>query len=115
MDNKHVLNNGICIVSEDIPSFYSIAVGIWIKNGSRYEDKTASGTSHFIEHMIFKGTKKRTAKQIAEEMDSIGGQLDAFTGVNTLVFTLKLWINICQWHWIFYLIFCLTLLLRHLR
>ena len=90
MDKKHILNNGICIVSEDIPSFYSITVGIWIKNGSRYEDKYTNGISHFIEHMTFKGTKRRTARQIAEEMDSIGGQLDAFTGREYTCFYAKI-------------------------
>lgn len=73
------LDNGITVVLEEIPFIRSIAFGVWIKNGSRNEDKTVNGISHFIEHMMFKGTEKRTAKMIADEMDSVGGQLNAYT------------------------------------
>lgn len=73
------LNNGVRVVMEDIPYLRSACVGIWIKNGSRFETEQNSGISHFIEHMLFKGTTKRSAKQIADEMDAIGGQLNAFT------------------------------------
>lgn len=78
---KEVLRNGITIVTEKIPYVRSASISIWIKTGSRFEKTIEeNGISHFIEHMVFKGTKNRTAKEIAEEMDSIGGQLDAFTG-----------------------------------
>lgn len=73
------LENGVSIVMEQMEWVRSISLGIFIKNGSINEDKTTNGISHFIEHMLFKGTKTRTAKQIAEEMDNIGGQLNAFT------------------------------------
>lgn len=79
MLKKDTLNNGMTFVSERIDFVRSIALGIWIKSGSRYEDATNNGISHFIEHMMFKGTSKRTAKELAEEMDRVGGQINAFT------------------------------------
>jgi len=77
--NMIKLKNGITVVLEKMPFVRSISFGIFVKNGSRNESKDTNGISHFIEHMMFKGTKKRNAKQIAEEMDSIGGQLNAYT------------------------------------
>ena len=74
-----VLSNGIRVVSEKIEYVRSVSVGVWIGNGSRFELPNENGMSHFIEHMLFKGTEKRDAKQIAYEMDSIGGQINAFT------------------------------------
>lgn len=79
MYKKHTLSNGVRIIIEDIPYVKSVSVGIWIKTGSRNENIENNGISHFIEHMLFKGTSNRTAKQIAEEIDGIGGQLNAFT------------------------------------
>jgi predicted Zn-dependent peptidase len=76
---KAVLDNGIRIVTEKIPYLRSVSIGIWINSGSRDEDDINRGISHFLEHLAFKGTEKRSAKQIAFEMDSIGGQIDAFT------------------------------------
>lgn len=76
---KTVLDNGIRIVTEKIPYLRSVSIGIWINSGSRDEDDINRGISHFLEHLAFKGTEKRSAKQIAFEMDSIGGQIDAFT------------------------------------
>lgn len=73
------LDNGVSIVMEQISSVRSVSLGIFIKNGSINENKETNGISHFIEHMLFKGTSKRTSKDIAEEMDNIGGQLNAFT------------------------------------
>jgi len=73
------LSNGIRVVSEQIPYVRSISIGIWVGNGSRFEDVNESGMSHFIEHMLFKGTNKRDAKRIASEIDAVGGQLNAFT------------------------------------
>jgi predicted Zn-dependent peptidase len=80
MFEKVVLDNGIRIVCEKIPYVRSVSIGIWIGTGSRNESYKNNGISHFIEHMFFKGTKKRNAKQIAESIDNIGGQLNAFTG-----------------------------------
>ncbi len=79
MHNITSLSNGIRIVSEKIPYVKSVSIGVWVGNGSRCETKEENGMSHFIEHMFFKGTDKRDAKAIAYEIDSIGGQLNAFT------------------------------------
>jgi len=80
MYRKTVLHNGLTIVTESIPYFSSISIGLWWKTGSRYEDTSNNGISHFIEHMLFKGTGKRTAYDIAREIDAIGGTINAFTG-----------------------------------
>ncbi len=77
---KTVLDNGIRVVSERIESVRSISIGVWIDVGSRDEDTDEMGVSHFIEHMLFKGTKNRTAKEIAVSLESVGGGLNAFTG-----------------------------------
>lgn len=79
MYNKTVLKSGVTVVTERIPGFRSVAVGLWIGTGSRFETIEDAGISHMIEHVLFKGTKKRTAKQIAESIESLGGQLNAFT------------------------------------
>ena len=76
---KAVLNNGIRVVSQEMPDHRSVSLGIWVENGSRDESRRDNGISHFIEHLLFKGTERRTAAQIAEEMDAIGGVLNAFT------------------------------------
>lgn len=73
------LDNGIRIVSENLPDFNSVSVGIWVKTGSVCETPEENGISHYIEHMMFKGTNERTAKDIAVDMDKIGGQINAFT------------------------------------
>ncbi len=80
MFRKTTLDNGVRIVCEKIPHVRSVSVGVWVGTGSRSESKLNNGISHFIEHMLFKGTETRTAKQIAESIDNIGGQLNAFTG-----------------------------------
>src|SRR5690625_1073068 len=79
MINKHTSNNGLRIVLEQVPSVRSVTIGIWILAGSRNEAPHTNGISHFIEHMFFKGTKTRSAKEIAETFDAIGGQVNAFT------------------------------------
>lgn len=79
MHYKTVLNNGIHILSEKVPHVHSVAVGIWVNVGSRDESPELAGAAHFIEHLMFKGTEKRTAKEIAESLDAVGGQLNAFT------------------------------------
>jgi len=80
MVRKSVLPNGVRILTEAMPQVLSATIGIWVENGSRYEDAHENGVSHFIEHLLFKGTKKRTAAEIAEQMDAVGGVLNAFTG-----------------------------------
>jgi predicted Zn-dependent peptidase len=75
----HTFPSGLRLVMEKIPYVRSISLGIWIGTGSKYETEENNGISHFIEHMLFKGTSKRTAREIAETFDSIGGHLNAFT------------------------------------
>lgn len=76
---RYTCKNGTRIVLENIPTVRSVAIGVWIGTGSRNEDKENNGISHFLEHMIFKGTESKTAREIAESFDSIGGQVNAFT------------------------------------
>lgn len=77
--NKYVLSNGLRVMVENIPTVRSVSFGIWVKTGSRNETMDNNGISHFIEHMLFKGTEKRTAKDIADLFDGIGGNVNAFT------------------------------------
>jgi predicted Zn-dependent peptidase len=79
MINRYSCKNGVRIVLENIPTVRSVAIGVWIGTGSRNENPQTNGISHFLEHMFFKGTKTRSAKEIAESFDSIGGQVNAFT------------------------------------
>ena len=74
------LDNGVRVISERMPGVPSVTVGIWVENGSRYELPQQAGISHYLEHLFFKGTERRTAAQIAEEVDAVGGVLNAFTG-----------------------------------
>jgi predicted Zn-dependent peptidase len=76
---KTILPNGIRLVTERIPHVRSVAVGVWVETGSRYEPAARGGISHFIEHLVFKGTETRSAEEIARIVDSVGGQMDAFT------------------------------------
>src|ERR1700738_879008 len=87
--HREVLPNGLTLITEEMEHIRSASVGIWIKTGSRDEDAQWNGISHFIEHMVFKGTKQRTAEKIAREVDSIGGNMDAFTGKETICFNIK--------------------------
>lgn len=86
---KQHLSNGVPIVMESIRNMRSVVIGIWVKVGSRHEASEKSGLSHFLEHMFFKGTKKRTAKDIAFETDSLGAELNAFTSRETTTFYVK--------------------------
>jgi predicted Zn-dependent peptidase len=83
------LSNGLRVISEHMPHVRSVAVGIWINSGSRREYGAENGISHFIEHMVFKGTATRSAEAIAREMDGLGGHLDAFTGKELVCFNAK--------------------------
>ena len=76
---KTVLSNGIRVVTEEIPHVRSVTVGVWINVGSRDEGELTNGVSHFIEHMVFKGTKKRSMKAISRSIESVGGYMNAFT------------------------------------
>ena len=87
--HRHVFPNGLTVISEEMQHIRSISIGIWIKTGSRDEEPEINGLSHFIEHMVFKGTKHRTAEDIARQVDSIGGNMDAFTAKECVCFNVK--------------------------
>jgi predicted Zn-dependent peptidase len=87
--HREVLPNGLTILTEEMQHIRSVSIGIWIKTGSRDEDLQWNGISHFIEHMVFKGTKQRSAEDIARQVDSIGGNMDAFTAKECICFNIK--------------------------
>lgn len=89
MYRKSVMPNGIRVVSEAIPYVKSVTVGVWVGTGSRSEESHNHGVSHFIEHMMFKGTQTRSAKDIAETVDAVGGQLNAFTAKEYTCYYIK--------------------------
>jgi predicted Zn-dependent peptidase len=76
---RDVLDNGLRLITETMPHVRSVTIGVWLMRGSRHESDERSGIAHFVEHMLFKGTDTRSAEDIAQAIDSIGGQLDAFT------------------------------------
>ncbi len=80
MIKEKIFNNNTVLIYEQLPHLRSVCTGVWFKSGSRYEDMNNNGISHFAEHMIFKGTAKRSARDIADEFDGIGGILNGFTG-----------------------------------
>src|SRR6202789_58335 len=86
---KTVLSNGLLVLTEAMPHVRSVSMGAWIGSGSRDEAAEVNGISHFVEHMVFKGTTTRSAQQIAREVDTIGGNLDAFTGKEMVCFNIK--------------------------
>jgi predicted Zn-dependent peptidase len=79
MIRKDKLDNGLIVLTESMPDVRSVSIGVWLRRGSRNEAARVNGISHFIEHLVFKGTQTRTAREIALEMDTVGGQMDAFT------------------------------------
>ena len=79
MTEQRILPNGVRVLAERMEGLRSVAVGVWFNAGSVYEPERTSGVSHFVEHMLFKGTRKRNASDIAAEMDAIGANLNAFT------------------------------------
>src|SRR5580700_7080886 len=83
---KEVFPNGLVVITEPMEHVHSVSVGIWLRTGSRREPAELNGISHFIEHMLFKGTQRRSAEDIAREMDSVGGMLDAFTAKEMVCF-----------------------------
>jgi predicted Zn-dependent peptidase len=86
---KTILSNGLLVLTESMPHLRSVSMGAWIGSGSRDEAAKVNGISHFVEHMVFKGTTSRSAQQIAREVDTIGGNLDAFTGKEMICFNIK--------------------------
>ncbi len=89
MYRKNTLSNGLRVVSETLPKSRSVSLGVWVKVGARHEPKELGGTSHFIEHMFFKGTRRRSAKDIATEIDSLGGEMNAFTSQEATTYYVK--------------------------
>jgi predicted Zn-dependent peptidase len=89
MEKKSVLDNGIRVLTETVPYHRSACIGIWLLSGSRDEQETENGLSHFIEHLLFKGTEKRTAQDIARAIDSVGGSMNAFTARESTCFYAK--------------------------
>ncbi len=86
---REILPNGLTILTEEMQHIRSVSIGIWVKTGSRHEDADANGISHFVEHMVFKGTESRSAEDIARQIDSIGGNMDAFTAKECVCFNVK--------------------------
>jgi len=86
---RQKLPNGLTIITEQMQHIRSASIGVWLQTGSRDEDPEWNGISHFIEHMVFKGTKHRTAEEIARQVDSIGGNMDAFTAKECICFNVK--------------------------
>ena len=88
--NKTVLDNGMRVVTERIPHLHSVSMGIWLNLGSRDEQEYETGLTHFIEHMLFKGTDKRSAQEIAKQLDAVGGMSNAFTSKENTCFHAKI-------------------------
>jgi predicted Zn-dependent peptidase len=86
---KEVLPNGLVVLTEPMEHIHSVSVGIWLRAGSRHEPAELNGISHFIEHMVFKGTRRRSAQDIAREVDRVGGMLDAFTSKEMVCFNTR--------------------------
>ncbi|MGB7622548.1 MAG: pitrilysin family protein [Terriglobia bacterium] len=86
---RTILENGLTIATEQLPHVRSVSLGIWLRSGSRRETREQNGIAHFIEHMLFKGTRRRSAEEIARAVDSIGGNLDAFTAKECTSFSIK--------------------------
>jgi len=86
---RHKLPNGLTVITEQMSHIRSASIGVWLQTGSRDEAPEWNGISHFIEHMVFKGTKHRTAEEIARQVDSIGGNMDAFTAKECICFNVK--------------------------
>ena len=80
------LPNGLHVLTHNMPHLESVALGIWIKAGARDENPEENGVAHFLEHMAFKGTKRRSAQDIAEEIESAGGEINAATGMETTTY-----------------------------
>jgi len=96
---RDVLGNGLRILTERMTQVRSVSIGVWLTRGSRHESADKSGIAHFVEHMLFKGTATRSAEDIAQAIDSIGGQLDAFTAKEYASYYIKVLDSICRWRW----------------
>ncbi len=88
--NVSTLSNGLCVVTDEMPASGSVAMGAWIGVGARFEPAHLNGVSHLLEHMAFKGTKRRSARDIAEEIEAVGGHINAYTSRETTAYFAKL-------------------------
>lgn len=89
MVQETTFDNGVRVVSQQVPGMHTVSLGIWVANGARFEQPAEQGVAHFIEHLLFKGTGRRTARQITREIDSLGGMLNAFTGYEYVCYYAK--------------------------
>jgi len=80
MVTREVLDGGLRLITESMPHVRSVTIGVWLSRGSRHESDPQAGIAHFVEHMLFKGTERRSAEDIAQEIDSIGGPLGGYPG-----------------------------------
>lgn len=83
---KTVLSNGLTVISEYVPAVHSVSLGVWVKTGTRYENEKNNGIAHFLEHMVFKGTKRRSAFKIVQSIEELGGSLNAYTSKELTVY-----------------------------
>lgn len=89
MVQESTFDNGVRVLSQQVPGMHTVSIGIWLANGARYEQPAEQGIAHFIEHLLFKGTSRRTARQITREIDSLGGVLNAFTSYEYVCYYAK--------------------------
>lgn len=89
MVQETTFDNGVRVVTQQVPGMHTVSIGIWLANGARYEQPSEQGVAHFIEHLLFKGTTRRTARQITREIDSLGGVLNAFTSYEYVCYYAK--------------------------
>lgn len=89
MVQETTLDNGVRVVTQQVPGMHTVSIGIWVANGARYEQPAEQGVAHFIEHLLFKGTEHRTARQITREIDSLGALLNAFTSYEYVCYYAK--------------------------
>jgi len=92
-----VLPSGLTVIGEHVDSVRSVSIGVWVRVGARYEPPAEAGMSHFLEHMVFKGTETRDAYELALSLESVGGHLDAFTGARSPASTRGPWTS--TWIW----------------
>src|ERR1700748_3798023 len=97
--SRTVLPGGLRVVTESLPAVRSVALGIWVGVGSRDEDHAHAGATHYLEHLLFKGTRRRTALEISAEMDAAGGEMTAFTARGNPATTRGCPTRICRWPW----------------
>ena len=86
---RHVFENGLTLLVEPLAQVHSVAIGVFVRRGSRHENDRERGLAHFIEHLVFKGTASRSAEQIAMDVDAMGGHMDAFTSKEYAAFHLR--------------------------